>query len=453
MSTVVFARLQSPKSSVPVTLSLKSRAKGYSAHDFHLKASLAYDTHLGIDRTSGPYGWIGLTTGPTTDRNVFVSKAYRYKPLHKTYASGGTSSVKALVSEKASVSVGRLKDRSLRITMGLAAAKDTSERYFVVTHRPIVTPDAPSSMVAAVTAAEVGWLDPSGTYRKAPYSIEPWTPDGYVRSLLEMRADDLRDAYGRTGAPIFEDLLYNNEYSLALIRSADGLWRTDYTSTWVKAESRIVAPYVDTRHNEGIALASTDIADSLVKHGQLAADPIRLWATPYSAFLTGRAAASAVTTTTNGFYFADYYDAGGVDKEHSSLNHSLGEMNYLLVQCGDSSSTPLFDLAMKIRSAVDDSGKAWIAPNADLWYQRNLNGTFEGTDYHTVTYFDLLNSQSLLEHLTGQRDATFDVLIASKRHFLGLDVGPTAMQRSAPATTGEPHDSVGSASEREIRLP
>ena len=62
-----------------------------------------------------------------------------------------------------------------------------------------------------------------------------------------------RDNYLGTGSALFENLLLNDVYTLALIRSPDGLWRTNFTSMWVKAESGIHAPYVDTHHNDAIA--------------------------------------------------------------------------------------------------------------------------------------------------------------------------------------------------------
>jgi hypothetical protein len=452
-SKVVFTRLSAPRGKVPVTVALRTHAKNYEVRAFNLKASPIYDDHYGVDRTSGPFGWISLTNGGLTDRNVFFSKAYRFRPLKKTYASGATSYVKQFISEQPLISVARLKDRSIRVAAGLSASKDSCERYFIVTRRPIVTAEASAGLVASVTATESGWLDPTGTIRKAPYSIEPWTSDGYVHSLLEMRLDGLRNAYQSTGAPLFEDLILNTLYSLSLTRSADGLWRTDYTSTWVKAESGIVAPYIDTRHNEGIARASVRIADALDSRGVHNAAGIRTWGSPYAAFLASRAATAAVIRTDNGFYFADYYDANGQAKCHTSLNHALGEMNYLLKQCADTSATPLFDLAMKIRLAVDDSGPAWIAPNGDLYYQRNLNGTFSGTDYRTVTYLDLLESQMLLEQVAGARDPVFDELIASKQTYLGLGKSPSpASAASTPETRGPDH-SLEAATQQEIRLP
>ena len=78
------------------------------------------------------------------------------------------------------------------VTAGLSASKDLCERYFLLTARPIETSEATASLVATVTAAEVRWLDPLGAYTKGPWSIEPTTKDGYIRSLLAMRADDLR---------------------------------------------------------------------------------------------------------------------------------------------------------------------------------------------------------------------------------------------------------------------
>jgi len=439
-SHIVFARLSSPKHSVPVAVSLRSASGSYSLHPFHLKSSPTYSKVWGVDRSSGPWGWVGLSGGKAADGNVFVSKAYIYKDLKKTYGNGKSSSVKQLVSEKDLLSVGRTKNHLVSLSFGMATAKNSCERYFLLTGRSIVDTGVPQSRIATVSAAEVKWLAPDGSFAIAPYSIEPATKEGFVRSLLYMRGDQLLDAYKQTNSSLLQDLLLNNEYSLGLIRSSDGLWRTNYTSTWVKSESHIVAPYVDTRHNEAIALASSNIATALVDGGYAPAQGIAAWSWPYWSFLSGRASAGAVVHTAHGFYLSDYYDADGKAKCHASLNHSLGELNYLLTQSGDSSSTPQFALAMNIKSAVDDSGVSWIAPDSDLWYQRNLDGSFGGTDYRTVTYYDLLNSQSLLETLTGSRDAILDQLIASKAQFLnstGTSVPvPTLQDRLATSAAG-----------------
>lgn len=107
---------------------------------------------------------------------------------------------------------------------------------------------------------------------------------------------------------------------------------------------------------------------------------------------------------------------------------------------------------MKVKSAVDEDDAQWIAPNGDLWYQRNLDRTYEGTDYRTVTYYDLLNSQALLEHLTGQRDVVFDRLIASKQNFLAGG-GTQPAQTSPAAEARAMADPVGAAAQDENPLP
>jgi len=454
-SRVVFARLSSPAQSVPLTMTLSTDTDTYSMHPFNIKASSAYSTRHGIDRTSGPWGWVELGGSDATTSSVFVSKAYGFRTLRKNYGHGKSSSAKLLLSERNLLSVDTARNHLVNVNLGLSATKASCERYFLLEDGSIVDTNTPKALVSTVTATDACWLDPTGCYEKGPYSIEPETRDGYVRSLLDMRSDDVIDAYAHTGSPFMEDLLLNDVYSLGLIRSADGLWRTNYTSTWVKSESHIVAPYVDTRHNEGIALSSARIADLLTSAGVVPADGIRAWGSPYASFLSRRAAAGAVIRTAHGFYFSDYYDASGKARCHASLNHSLGEMNYLLVRSGDSSSTPQFALAMKIKSAIDDTGRHWIRPNSDLWYQRNLNGKFQGTDYPTVTYFDLLNSQALLVKLTGQRDATFDRLIASKAKYLkgiGVSVPSSISEERLVGPSTEPQIPVQTGTS-EDRLP
>jgi hypothetical protein len=443
-AAIVFARMSSDRTTVPVTLLLTSPAKSYSKHDLHLQPNLAYDKHLGVDRTSGPYGWVTLSTGAQLDRSVFISKAYRYKKLTKKYRKGKTSTIKALVSEQTLLSVGReKKNRTAQIAMSLSARRDSCERYFVVSPYSLTDAKTTPALITEVTHLNVRWLDPAGANRKSSYSTEPTTKIGYAHSLLLLRTDDIRRAYERTDSPFFRDLLLNEVYTLSLTRSTDGLWRTDYTSTWVKDESGITAPYIDTRHNEGIALAAPKIVNAFNTHGITYVNSIRGWASPFATFLARRAAAGGVIRTAHGYYFADYYDASGTAKCHASLNHTLGEMNYLLNQCDGNTASPLFAIAMKMKAAVDDCGTRYIAPNKDLYYERTMNGRYKGTDYPTVTYMDLLNSQQLFTRLLGAPDPIFDKLIASKTEFLGVSVlsrlpAVSALVPSPPAVALSP---------------
>jgi hypothetical protein len=181
--------------------------------------------------------------------------------------------------------------------------------------------------------------------------------------------------------------------------------------------------------------------DALDSAGVHVADAAAAWPFSYATFLLARSAAGSVTSTGQGFFFADYYDADGLAKVHSSLNHSLGELEYLLAIYARTGNPELLNTALSIKAAVDETGRAWIAPSGDLWYERDLDGTFNGTDYVTVTYLDLLQTQDLLRDLQGSADPVIAELIESKAHWLGIGDDPAghSVRRrllDAPAQAG-----------------
>lgn len=433
-SQVVFTRLESPKQAVPVTVTFVGPGESYSKTVLGMKANLTRSVHTGVDRTSGPYGWITLSSRGALDRSVFLSKAYRFRLLTHKYRRGGTSYVKSLVSESNLVSVRKLPGSTIGVSVGLAANKDSCERYFIVSPRNIVETDTPVSLVASITATEWRWLDPTGSYIKVG-SSEPYSSRGYGRGLATMRANSTLRSYTRSGAALFENLLLNDAYSLTLIRSSDGLWRTNYTSMWVKSESGIVAPYVDTCHNDVFAGLGPLFANALAAHGVTTADGIREWSSPFATFLAGRAATGNVISTERGYYFADYYDASGLAKVHASLNHNLGEMCYLMGQSGDTSATVAFQVAMNIKAAIDDSGTTWIAPNDNMYYQRDLAGKYSGLESPGLSYDGLLAGQMYFQKFLGETDPVFDQLIASKKRRLGI----TALDRDLPVNLLPPN--------------
>jgi len=111
---------------------LTGPATSGSAHPFGLKVDLRYDIHFGVDRTSGPWGWVDLSSGGALDRSVFLSKAYRYRQLTHKYRGGDTSYIRSLVSEKSLVSVVRQKNGTVGVSTRLIAGKDICERYFIL---------------------------------------------------------------------------------------------------------------------------------------------------------------------------------------------------------------------------------------------------------------------------------------------------------------------------------
>jgi hypothetical protein len=438
-SKLVFAELEARDSTPSVTLSVSSASDGALLHDLRLEPNLKPNKVQGVDLTSGPVGWVDFSRGAASDAPLFLSKAYRYDVRTKTYPRGGTSTVRELISETASMSVDQGGGSPAAVVLDLAASgRQHAQRYFLISSAPITDSARKASTIAYVTGAEWRWLDPLGSYDKAPYSIEPTTRRGYVRSLLDMRGGKTLAAYRATKSRLFGDLLANDLYTLGAFRSRDGLWRTDYTSTWVKGESGIVAPYVDTRHNEHLSQRSFSIAGALGSRGVIAVAECTKWADEYAKYLSGLEARGAVVRTEHGILFADYYDPTRKLKVHTSLNHALGEMNYLYDMYTRTADHRYVELAEQIRAGIDDTAHGWIRPNHDLYYQRNIDGTFSGTDYRVVTYLDLLGARMRIFAIMGAIDPAIESMVASKALYLGLNAD-RMLADADPPPTGDGH--------------
>ena len=123
--------------------------------------------------------------------------------------------------------------------------------------------------------------------------------------------------------------------------------------------------------------------------------------------------------TENGYYIADYYSENQIKKTHVSLNHALGEMNFLLQTYEDSQNQEYLDTAFMIKKAVEDTGKDWInTEDGDLWYQIDANYTFEGDDYPTLTLVDLTQSITLFTEMDIPFDPVWIHLIESKIDYI-----------------------------------
>ena len=145
--------------------------------------------------------------------------------------------------------------------------------------------------------------------------------------------------------------------------------------------------------------------------------------------------------TENGYYIADYFSENQTKKTHVSLNHALGEMNFLLQTYNDSGNQEYLDTALMIKKAVEDTGKDWINPeNGDLWYQINADFTFDGNDYPILTLVDLTKSISLFTEMEIPYDPVLIQLIESKIDFIienKIEVKSTTIERLKQLGIGE----------------
>ena len=113
----------------------------------------------------------------------------------------------------------------------------------------------------------------------------------------------------------------------------------------------------------------------------------------------------------------DYYSPSK-KKTHTSLNHALGEMNFLLESYLQTKEESYLDVARNMRWGIENIGEKWLRENGDVWYQVNGDFTFEGIDYPLLTLGDLLKSQQFWEAVGEERSEIFDQLIRSKAQYL-----------------------------------
>ncbi len=133
-----------------------------------------------------------------------------------------------------------------------------------------------------------------------------------------------------------------------------------------------------------------------------------------------------IITGENGFFYFDYYHPSGKYTTHASLNHILMELNYLFELYLSTYKSNYLDAAEKIMTGIHETGKSWIRDQEwgrwryDLWYavisdeEKGLD--FVLVDYtKTLTYYDLLRTQELIQTVYNRNDPIISDFIASKR--------------------------------------
>lgn len=435
--TIVFATLSSPARELGMELEFSRAATRPVLHRFDAPpAQPEYDEHVGVDNTSGPVGYVEMIAPDGRTISVLASKQYEYRTLTKRYANGAKSTVRSLVGERAGFSLSRTRTGRVSVTVPLRANRASCDAYAVLTGSRIAADTDGEAAVEAIACKEWRWLDRLGAWSKGPWALDPFTKRGYVRSYTLMRSSRVLRLYERAPSRFARTMILSDMYSLVRSRSADGLWHTPFTNTWVQDTTGVVAGYIDTRHNEGNSLWLLEACDSLQVNDPAMLGAVRRISRVYANYLQRVRDKGAVIPAGNGFFYHDYY-RGTVDNDgHVSLNHALGEMNYLLRMYQETGDARYRLLALGIRRAVRATSASWIAADGDLHYSMRTGGVFAGNDYQTVTLVDLEKSQELFEAVWGAREPSFDTLALSKLGYINRNLTVSAASSPAPSATG-----------------
>lgn len=417
----IFTQLQN-KSSKGYSASISYPISGnikYDLTDFERQEIQHEHDHVyGVDPTTYPIGLLKVKEHENLVTNMMISRNYISKELITNYENGDKSVVRELTSENKDMKLTN-DDNGLTITLPLQSeGNDLSENWLLVSQKPLFKKEEVLDEWISQSTKQYKdtnkWYTAEGPYSKLPWSIEPETKLGYGRNLVRIQDKKALNYFETTQERYFYDLLLNSVANLFIFQGdKKGLWETEYTSTWLKKDYGIQAPYTDTRHNENVALFLKKTGD------MLGIKELKNSTITYADFLVDQTKNGNIIEVPNGGYLVtDYYSPQQTKKTHTSLNHALGEMNFLLESYQQTKEKTYLDVAQNMRRGVENIGEKWLRENGDVWYQMNSDFTFEGIDYPLLTLEDLLKSQQSWEAVGEQRSELFDRLIRSKTRYL-----------------------------------
>lgn len=399
----------------------------YDLNDFYREPE--YSKRYGKNKLSTPSKYVATNIG-----SVLVSKCFVYMNNNLYYENQTKSITRKLHYELDDINVYR-RDTSVHVeTITKLPAGMNSDIFFIMSDEQLFSSNDNlhsffNDYAVSIQNNDVRfnmWLTPHGSYTKLPYSIEPFDRDAYGISLHHMSKKEMYRYYNNSKDRFYYDMMYNAIIQLFGYRpEKDGLFLTDYTSTWLKKDYHITAPYIDTRLNETVSLAIEDFR-TIISFNEL-----ENYHLTYGDFLVNYSKSGELLKIhEQAYFFPDYFPIEGNGKPaHSSLNHQLGILNYLLNKYKITQDKNYEIVSNALLTALEITKDKWITEENDLYYKvyyRDGELHYEEKDYVYVTLIDLLLVQENLITIYNNINRTIHELILRKMTYLqnnkyGLD--------------------------------
>ena len=262
----------------------------------------------------------------------------------------------------------------------------------------------------AYTANGVAKWCYDGYYRFTPSNYVPTGENYYYRCVASYLIRLMAEQIGLSdAAPSLTVCMLD---VLVQEQNAYGFWPTQPESEWLSGDFQIADGFYDTRFN-------TDLIEIFVRAnndlgGGLYLDTVKR----YAAFYQVLAEANHAETENGGWLVADYWHPQLHDLTHTSLNHLAAECLAAYHLADLLRDESLRETADKLLLAIEDTGSDWIKPTWDLYYSIQPDGTYDGTDYPSLTYNDLFNLQAYITEKTGEQNQTIYNLMYHKLYWM-----------------------------------
>lgn len=376
---------------INVILKLDEILEKYQFEKLYKKPN--YDNRYGENKSTGPNGYYDLKAG-----SVFMSKIYNYKILEYEYENNEKSVLAELISETNDIET--LDLNTIKISLKANRGKNKVTSFFILVSNSKLFRNIENlenymeyyyNSVFNNSVWCTYFMAPACTYTKLPYSIEPFTKDGYGFSLQHSSRKDLFPYYFQTNERFFYNMIVNAVLQTYMYQQNENyVFFTPYTSTWLKKDTGITAPYIDTRLNETFILMEKDFFAQTEIFSEI--DPERNYINfLYNYYKKG----TGIYRLGNGIFFPDYFKEGFQRITHASLNHQLGTATMFLNAYDKYKDEKYLEVFNAIMEFIKNSYDCWInKETGDLYYgiKTGLNNQYQyyDKDYVYVTLLDLL---------------------------------------------------------------
>jgi hypothetical protein len=346
-----------------------------------------YNNRYGYNKSTGPSSLLFSNT-----TSFLISKIYYYKKLSLNYENGNKSSLLELISEEDSIVYNdkvmevNIKENVhessffvLESKVKLFQDENRLKEYFIYYFENVKNNCVENSF----------FMLPSGLMSKLPYSIEPFTKDGYGYSLHHSSKRELIYFAKKNRDRFYYDMLMNSYMQLKLYANEiNGVYISNITSTWLKKDFEISAPYIDTRLNEYLNLTISEFGEiynlDFIKSNRI----------EFLDFLVERSKYNLYKSK-NGYFYPDYFSISDLNLiTHASLNHQLAILNLAFIQFEIDREKKYNILIKNMLNFLRDTHMSWInQEQEDLYYSCVIKDNklkMKDKDYVFVTLYDLL---------------------------------------------------------------
>ncbi|GAA4714260.1 hypothetical protein [Brevibacillus fulvus] len=255
------------------------------------------------------------------------------------------------------------------------------------------------------------WLA-KGFYVKSPSTYRPTGKNVYWRIPDNYLAASFIKTGGSRAA---DDLGWVMLQTALSAQTKAGYWKSGPCSTWLLNDYNIGCGFYDTRFN-------TDLAELLLRGYQKYQERQFLQATlTYSHYLFKHIDQEKIVIKQGdrqGWLVPDYGYEGKHKQSNASLNHMLQEVNYLYRLYLQTQEEKCKLYAERILEGIRLLGTKWIRSDGNLHYAYLPDGKIGMQDYPYLTYNDLLETQSLLQRVYGQKDPVLQRLMDAKKKWM-----------------------------------